>query len=199
MPVLNHNARTMAAQGATPAFYLPKLESRLEARLWNDAFTHAEERLGLPKGAFKATILIETLPAAFEMDEILYELRDHIAGLNCGRWDYIFSFIKKFNKNPNYILPDRSQVVMGKAFLRAYALLLAARGAKIVVVDPVRTRTAEAADWHLPIKPASDAVLALAMMHVIIRDGLVDHDYVSQYAVGYEALAERIRDLPVLE
>jgi malate synthase len=119
-----HNARTMAAQGATPAFYLPKLESRLEARLWNDVFTHAEERLGLPKGAFKATILIETLPAAFEMDEILYEMRDHIAGLNCGRWDYIFSFIKRLGKNRRFLTPDRSAMVMGKAFLGAYSLLV---------------------------------------------------------------------------
>src|SRR4029453_8207747 len=96
----------------------------LEAALWNDVFVHAQQRLALPNGTIKATVLIETLPAAFEMDEILWEMRDHITGLNAGRWDYIFSFIKKFNENPNYILPDRSQVVMGKAFLRAYALLL---------------------------------------------------------------------------
>ena len=89
-----HNAKAIVAKGSTPGFYLPKLESHLEARLWNDVFTHAEEKLGLPKGTAKATILIETLPAAFEMDEILYEMRDHIVGLNCGRWDYIFSFIK---------------------------------------------------------------------------------------------------------
>lgn len=119
-----HNAKAQIAQGSGPYFYLPKLESHLEARLWNEVFLLAQESLGLPKGTIKATVLIETLPAAFEMDEILYELRDHMAGLNCGRWDYIFSFIKKLAKNQAYVLPDRSQVVMGKAFLRAYSLLL---------------------------------------------------------------------------
>jgi len=119
-----HNAKAMIAQGATPAFYLPKMESHLEARLWNDVFTHAEEVLGITKGTFKATVLIETLPAAFEMDEILYELREHMAGLNCGRWDYIFSFIKRLGKNPKFLTPDRATMVMGKAFLRAYSLLL---------------------------------------------------------------------------
>ena len=110
--------------GATPAFYLPKLESRLEARLWNEVFSHAERELGAPHGSFKATVLIETLPAAFEMDEILYELRDHIVGLNCGRWDYIFSFIKRLGKNPAFLTPDRSEMTMGKAFLSAYSALL---------------------------------------------------------------------------
>ncbi len=119
-----HNAKAQIAQGSGPYFYIPKLESHLEARLWNEVFVLAQESLGIPKGTIKATILIETLPAAFEMDEILYELRDHMAGLNCGRWDYIFSFIKKLAKNQAYVLPDRSQVVMGKAFLRAYSLLL---------------------------------------------------------------------------
>ena len=94
-----HCAKAQMAQGATPAFYLPKLESHLEARLWNEVFSDAEGELGVPQGTFKATVLIETLPAAFEMDEILYELRDHIVGLNCGRWDYIFSFIKRLGKN----------------------------------------------------------------------------------------------------
>jgi len=119
-----HCARTQMAQGATPAFYLPKLESHLEARLWNDVFSHAEAALGVRHGAFKATVLIETLPAAFEMDEILYELRDHIVGLNCGRWDYIFSFIKRLGKNRAFLTPDRSAMTMGKAFLSAYSLLL---------------------------------------------------------------------------
>ncbi|PXW56572.1 malate synthase A [Chelatococcus asaccharovorans] len=119
-----HNAKDIIAQGATPAFYLPKMESHMEARLWNDVFTHAEEVLGVTKGTFKATVLIETLPAAFEMDEIIYELRDHMAGLNCGRWDYIFSFIKRLGKNPHFLTPDRSAMVMGKAFLSAYSLLL---------------------------------------------------------------------------
>jgi malate synthase len=119
-----HNAKAQMAKGATPAFYLPKMESHLEARLWNEAFAFAEERLAIPNGTMKATVLIETLPAAFEMDEIIYELRDHMAGLNCGRWDYIFSFIKRLGKNSRFLTPDRSAMVMGKAFLSAYSLLL---------------------------------------------------------------------------
>jgi malate synthase len=119
-----HSAAALLARGTGPYFYLPKLESHIEARLWNDVFLHTQERFGHPRGTIKATVLIETLPAAFEMEEILWELRDHITGLNAGRWDYIFSFIKKFAKSAEYVLPDRSQVVMGKAFLRAYALLL---------------------------------------------------------------------------
>ncbi|WP_245431301.1 malate synthase A [Rhodoplanes roseus] len=119
-----HNAKALLAKGSGPYFYIPKLESHLEARLWNDVFVFAQEKLGVPHGSIKATVLIETLPAGFEMDEILYELRDHAAGLNAGRWDYIFSFIKKLAKRPDYVLPDRGQVVMGKAFLGAYALLL---------------------------------------------------------------------------
>jgi malate synthase len=119
-----HCARTQIANGATPAFYLPKLESRVEARLWNEVFSYAEGELGLNEGTFKATVLIETLPAAFEMDEILYELRDHAVGLNCGRWDYIFSFIKRLGKDPAFLTPDRSEMTMGKAFLDAYSLLL---------------------------------------------------------------------------
>ncbi|AOG06062.1 malate synthase A [Bosea sp. RAC05] len=121
---LFHNAKAALAAGSGPYFYLPKLESHLEARLWNDVFVAAQGALGMKTGTIKATVLIETLPAAFEMDEILYELRDHMAGLNCGRWDYIFSFIKKLARNPAFVLPDRSQVVMTKAFLNAYSLLL---------------------------------------------------------------------------
>jgi malate synthase len=119
-----HNAAAQMAKGTYPYFYLPKLESHREARLWNQVFEFAQRELDIPVGTIKATVLIETLPAAFEMDEILYELRDHVAGLNAGRWDYIFSFIKCFAKSPNYVLPDRSQVVMGEAFLGAYAALL---------------------------------------------------------------------------
>lgn len=113
-----HNAKEQLARGVGPFFYLPKLESHLEARLWNDVFCFAQDQLGIKRGTIKATVLIETLPAAFEMDEILYELREHSAGLNCGRWDYIFSFIKK---QPDQLLPDRSQLTMDKGFLRAYA------------------------------------------------------------------------------
>lgn len=116
-----HNAKAALARGSGPYFYLPKMESHLEARLWNDVFIKAQAMLGLPPGTIKATVLIETLPAAFEMDEILYELRDHITGLNCGRWDYIFSFIKTLRAKPEYLLPDRGQVVMGEAFLKAYS------------------------------------------------------------------------------
>ena len=118
------NAKAAMAAGTGPYFYLPKMESHLEARLWNDVFVYAQDAIGIANGTIKATVLIETLPAAFEMDEIIYELRDHMAGLNCGRWDYIFSFIKTLRNNPAYLLPDRAQVVMGKAFLNAYSELL---------------------------------------------------------------------------
>ncbi|WP_165225816.1 malate synthase A [Aquisphaera insulae] len=120
---LIHNAATLKAKGSGPYYYLPKLESHLEARLWNDVFTRAEEALGLPVGTARATVLIETILAAFEMDEILYELRDHIVGLNCGRWDYIFSFIKKFRERPEFVLPDRALVTMTTHFLRSYSQL----------------------------------------------------------------------------
>ena len=119
-----HNAKELLARGTGPYFYLPKLEGHLEARVWNDVFVHAQRALGLPIGTIKATVLIETLPAAFEMDEILYELRDHSAGLNCGRWDYIFSFIKKRAHDPAALVPDRAQLTMDKGFLRAYSELL---------------------------------------------------------------------------
>ncbi len=120
---LFHNAKELLARGTGPYFYLPKLESHLEARLWNDAFVMAESDLGIPHGSIKATVLIETILATFEMDEILYELRDHSAGLNCGRWDYIFSFIKKFSGDESILLPDRSQVTMATHFMRSYSKL----------------------------------------------------------------------------
>ena len=121
---LFHNARALLERGAAPYFYLPKLESHHEARLWNDAFVWSQERLGVPRGTIKATVLIETLPAAFEMDEILHALREHSAGLNCGRWDYIFSFLKVFRAHADHVLPDRAQVHMGQPFMRAYSQLL---------------------------------------------------------------------------
>jgi malate synthase len=117
-----HNAKTLLAKGSGPYFYLPKMESHLEARLWNDAFVLAQETLGVPQGSIRATVLIETILAAFEMDEILYELRDHSAGLNCGRWDYIFSCIKKF-RNHDHVFPDRALVTMTTHFMRSYSLL----------------------------------------------------------------------------
>ena len=118
-----HNAKRLIANGSGPYFYLPKMESHLEARLWNDVFTEAEAHLGVSHGTIKATVLIETLPAAFEMDEILYELREHSAGLNCGRWDYIFSCIKKLQAR-DFVFADRAQVTMTSPFLRAYCQLL---------------------------------------------------------------------------
>ncbi len=118
-----HNAKELLRRGAGPYFYLPKLESHLEAQLWNEVFIKAQETLGLPRGTIKATVLIETLTAVFEMDEILYALREHSAGLNCGRWDYIFSFIKKFRSRPDFVLPDRSQVTMTTHFMHSYSLL----------------------------------------------------------------------------
>src|ERR1035441_5345241 len=118
-----HNAQELISRGSGPYFYLPKLESHLEARLWNDVFVQAESELGLPKNSIKGTVLIETILASFEMDEILYELRDHSAGLNCGRWDYIFSFIKKFAGDTSVILPDRGQVTMTTHFMRSYSKL----------------------------------------------------------------------------
>jgi malate synthase len=120
---LHHNAHALAAFGTGPYFYLPKLESHLEARLWNDVFLRGQELCGLPPGTIRATVLIETIPAVFEMDEILYELRQHSAGLNCGRWDYIFSFIKRHRAHPECVLPDRAQVTMTTHFMHSYSRL----------------------------------------------------------------------------
>src|SRR5205807_1251905 len=119
-----HNAKELIARGSRPYFYLPKMESHLEARIWNDAFKLAQDELGIHQGTVRATVLIETIPAAFEMDEILYELREHSAGLNCGRWDYIFSYIKKFRNFRDRVMPDRSQVTMERHFLASYVNLL---------------------------------------------------------------------------
>jgi malate synthase len=119
-----HNARRTLDKGTGPYFYLPKMESHLEARLWNDVFTFSEQQLKVPHGSIKATVLIETILAAFEMEEILYELRDHSSGLNAGRWDYIFSIIKKFRERPDFVLPDRAQVTMTVPFMRPYCELL---------------------------------------------------------------------------
>jgi malate synthase len=144
---VHRNAEELLERGAGPYFYIPKLESAREARLWRDAFVIAEETLGLDRGTIKATVLIETVPAAFEMDAILYELRDHSAGLNAGRWDYIFSTIKRFRSRPDFVLPDRSRVTMTVPFMRAYTELLVktchARGAHamggMAAVIPSRT------------------------------------------------------------
>src|SRR3954452_23003579 len=144
---VHRNAHELLERGAGPYFYIPKLESHHEAALWRDAFLIAEEALGLDRGTIKATVLIETVPAAFEMDAILYELRDHAAGLNAGRWDYIFSMIKRFRSRPDFVLPDRSAVTMGVPFMTAYSELLVktchARGAHAMggmsAVIPSRT------------------------------------------------------------
>ncbi|MFZ0475266.1 MAG: malate synthase A [Halobacillus sp.] len=118
-----HNAKQLIKNGSGPYFYLPKLENHKEARLWNDIFVYAQNYMNIPQGTIKATVLLETILAAYEMDEILYELKEHSAGLNCGRWDYIFSFLKKFRHDPSMILPDRSEVTMTVPFMRAYSLL----------------------------------------------------------------------------
>jgi len=120
---LFHNAKELLSRGSGPYFYLPKMESHLEARLWNDAFNLAQDEIGIPRGSIRATVLIETILAAFEMDEILYELRDHSAGLNCGRWDYIFSCIKRFRNKPDFILADRALITMTTHFMHSYSLL----------------------------------------------------------------------------
>src|SRR5277367_3545417 len=119
-----HNAAELKRRGSGPYFYLPKMESHLEARLWNDVFEFAQDHVGIPQGTIRATVLIETILGAFEMDEILYELRDHSSGLNCGRWDYMFSFIKKFRNFPNFLLPNRAEVTMERHFLKSYSELL---------------------------------------------------------------------------
>ena len=119
-----HNARELLDRGSGPYFYLPKLENHLEARLWNEVFELAQDEMGIPRGTIRATVLIETVLAAFEMDEILYQLRDHAAGLNAGRWDYLFSIIKNFRDRPDFLLPDRGQLTMTVPFMRAYTELL---------------------------------------------------------------------------
>ena len=122
-----HNTKTMLENGTAPYFYLPKLEHYLEARWWNEVFTFAENYLNVPVGRFKATVLIETITASFQLDEIIYELKDHIVGLNCGRWDYIFSYIKKFRNHPNFVVPNRDQVTMTSPFMDAYSKLVIQR------------------------------------------------------------------------
>ena len=122
-----HNTKTMLKDNTAPYFYLPKLEHYLEARWWNDVFTFAQEYLKIPKGTFKATVLVETITASFQLDEIIYELRDHIVALNCGRWDYIFSYIKKFRNHPNFVVPNRDQVTMTTPFMDAYSKLVIQR------------------------------------------------------------------------
>ena len=166
---LFHNGRELLDRGSGPYFYLPKLESHLEARLWNDVFVAAQEELGIPRGSIRATVLIETLPAAFEMDEILWELREHSAGLNCGRWDYIFSFIKTFRNHPEFVLPDRARVTMGTHCMHSYSLLairtchrrgihaMGGMAAQIPIKnDPEANESALARVWEDKIREAGD-------------------------------------------
>jgi len=158
---LFHNAKNTAANGSGPYYYLPKMEHHLEARLWNSVIDHAEDVLGLDRGTVRCTILIETITAAFQMDEILYELKDHVVGLNCGRWDYIFNFIKRHARNADFVLPNRDDVTMGTHFLTSYSLLLIQtchkRGAHAMggMAAQIPVKTDEAAN-----KAAYDKVLA---------------------------------------
>jgi malate synthase len=181
-----HNAKTLIDKGSGPYFYLPKMESHLEAKLWNDVFVAAQKALNIPVGTIKATVLIETIMAAFEMDEILYELKDHCAGLNCGRWDYIFSFIKRLKNVPGYLFPDRAQITMTRHCMRSYALLaiqtchrreafaIGGMAAQIPIKnDPVKNRealekvrddkTREATDGHDGTWVAHPGLVSIAM------------------------------------
>ncbi|MGB3829188.1 MAG: malate synthase A [Ornithinimicrobium sp.] len=158
-----HNAQELLERGSGPYFYLPKMESHQEARLWNDVFVHAQDALGIPQGSIRATVLIETIPAAFEMEEILYELRDHASGLNAGRWDYLFSIIKYFRASgPDFVLPDRASVGMTTPFMQAYAELLVAtchrRGAHAMggMSAFIPSRTDEAINERAFAKVAED-------------------------------------------
>jgi malate synthase len=167
-----HNVAALLGKGTGPYFYLPKLESHLEARLWNDIFVHAQEMLAIPRGTIKATVLIETLLAAFETDEILYELRDHAAGLNCGRWDYIFSFIKRFRDVPGYIFPDRSQITMTRHCMESYALR---------VIQSCHRRGAHAMGGmaaQIPIKddPQANETALSKVREDKIREARIGHD-----------------------
>jgi malate synthase len=185
-----HNARRLLARGTGPYFYLPKMESHLEARLWSDVFRAAQEELKLPAGTIRATVLIETILAAFEMDEILWELRDHSAGLNCGRWDYIFSFIKKFREHPDCVLPDRALVTMTRRFLESYTHLL---------IQTCHRRGIHAMGGmaaQIPIKN-DDEANARAMQKVADdkrREALAGHDGTWVAHPGLVPIARRIFD-----
>jgi malate synthase len=167
-----HNAQNLISNGTGPYFYLPKIESHLEARLWNDVFVFAQKALAIPQGTIKATVLIETILAAFEMDEILFELREHAAGLNCGRWDYIFSFIKRFKNNSAYIFPDRAQITMTRHCMHSYSLL---------AIKTCHRRGAHAIGGmaaQIPIKdnPTENAVALQKVRDDKIREATDGHD-----------------------
>lgn len=185
-----HNAAELRRRGTGPYFYLPKLQSHLEARLWNDVFVWAQARLELPPGSIRATVLIETLPAAFEMDEILYELREHSAGLNCGRWDYIFSFIKTLRSRPEAVLPDRGQVGMTQPFMKAYSEL---------VIKTCHRRGIHAMGGmaaQIPIKddPAANAAAMAKVRADKLREVQAGHDGTWVAHPGLIGLAREIFD-----
>jgi malate synthase len=182
-----HNAKKLLSRGSGPYFYLPKLESHLEARLWNDIFVYAQDVLQIPQGSIKATVLIETILAAFETDEILHELREHAAGLNCGRWDYIFSFIKRFNSVPGYIFPDRSLITMTRHCMRSYALR---------VIQSCHRRGAHAMGGmaaQIPIKndPAANEAALAKVRDDKIREAGDGHDGTWVAHPGLVAIARR--------
>lgn len=187
---LFHNARSLVSKASGPYFYLPKLQGHLEARLWNDVFVWSQKALGLAPGSIRATVLIETLPAAFEMDEILYELRDHAAGLNCGRWDYIFSYIKTLGCSPAHVLPDRGQVTMEQPFMRAYTQL---------AIRTCHRRGASAIGGmaaQIPIKEdahANDAAMA-KVRHDKLREVRDGHDGTWVAHPGLVPLAREVFD-----
>jgi malate synthase len=212
-----HNAKELLARGSGPYLYLPKMESHLEARLWNDIFLRAQEKIGLAKGTIKGTVLIETILAAFEMDEILYELREHSAGLNCGRWDYIFSFIKKFSVDAHAVLPDRAQVTMTTHFMRSYSKLaiktchrrsvhaMGGMSAYIPVkTDPVANEKAiaqvradkerEAGDGHDGTWVAHPGLVPVAME---VFDRLMPHpNQIGKQLPDYDATAADLLQIP---
>ncbi len=185
-----HNAKELLARGTGPYFYLPKLESRHEAKLWNNVFLASQEALGLPKGTIKATVLIETILAAFEMDEILYELRDHSSGLNCGRWDYIYSFIKKFAEDPKAVLPDRAQVTMTAHFLRSYSQLLI----KICHRRNVHAMGGMAAQIPIRDNPAANEAAMEKVRADKLREAGDGHDGTWVAHPGLVAIAKEIFD-----
>jgi malate synthase len=185
-----HNAQELVARGTGPYFYLPKMESHLEARLWNDVFIRAQEQVGLPAGTIRATVLIETILAAFEMDEILYELRAHSSGLNCGRWDYIFSFIKKFRAHPEFCLPDRGTVTMDKAFLAAYVDLLI----KTCHRRGIHAMGGMAAQIPIKNDPAANAAATKKVEADKLREVRAGHDGTWVAHPGLVEVARRIFD-----
>jgi malate synthase len=212
-----HNAKELLARGSGPYFYLPKMESHLEARLWNDVFVLAESELDIPQSSIKATVLIETILATFEMDEILYELRDHSAGLNCGRWDYIFSFIKKFAGDTSILLPDRGQVTMASHFMRSYSKLaiktchrrgVSAMGGMSAFIpiksDPVANERAlaqvridkerEATDGHDGTWVAHPGLVPVALE--VFDRVMPQPNQIDKQLTGYEATQEDLLRIP---